>query len=138
MPRGDNAGRPRNGAERMVRTPVTLPPELRSYAKRIGGGSVSAGVRLALQAHMDAAQADAPAQELQVWRHKPTACYYLAVWRGILSAAVGPLPLTQAQAMASGAAPLPAVYSADLTDWLDAAWWRGECEAVGEEQEVQP
>jgi len=132
VPRGDNAGRPRNGAERMVRTPVTLPPELRSYAKRIGGGSVSAGVRLALQAHMDAAQADAPAQELQVWLHKPTACYYLAVWRGILSAAVGPLPLTQAQAMASGAAPLPGVFDADLTDWLDAAWWRGECEEVGE------
>ncbi len=135
MPRGDNAGRPRNGAERMVRTPVTLPPELRSYAKRIGGGSVSAGVRLALQAHMDAARAGHPAQELQVWRHKPTGCYYLVVWRGILSAAAGPLPLTQAQAMASGAAPLPAVYDADLKDWLDVAWWRGECEEVGE---VQP
>ena len=92
MPRGDNAGRPRNGAERMVRTPVTLPPDLRSYAKRAGGGSVSAGVRLALQAHMDAAQAGSPVQELQVWRHKPTACYYLAVWRGILSAAAAPAP----------------------------------------------
>ena len=136
MPRGDNAGRPRNGAERMIRTPVTLPPDLRSYAKRAGGGSVSAGVRLALQAHMDAARAGHPAQELQVWRHKPTACYYLAVWRGILSAAVGPLPLTQAQAMASGATPLPAVFDADLTDWLDEAWWRGECEEVGDGQEV--
>ena len=135
MPRGDNAGRPRNGAERMVRTPVTLPPELRSYAKRIGGGSVSAGVRLALQTHM-AAQAGNPAQELQVWRHKPTGCYYLAVWRGILSAAAGPMPLTQAQAMASGAAPLPEVFDTDLTDWLDEAWWRGECEEVV--GEVQP
>ena len=71
-----------------------------------------------------------PVTTLHVWRHKPTRQHYLIVWRGAFAAAHGPMDCRMAQALCVGALPLPEVADADLGDWAEAAWDRGEMEEI--------
>ena len=121
------AGRPTISTSGLVRVPVYLPPELIAVAGTLGHGNISAGVRAALASLAESAN---PPRELQVWRHKPSGSHYLIIWEGALVAAAGPMPPDQAQAMQSGAQPLPAVFDPALADWADDAWDRGEMEKV--------
>lgn len=98
-----------------------------------GFGNLTAIVRQAIdRMHRDECQpnAEPPVTTLHVWRHKPTGTYYLIVWRGAFAAAHGPYAALIARAMQVGAFPLPEVAAADLGDWAEAAWERGEMEEV--------
>ena len=107
---------------------VTLTPDLLTVAGTLGDGNISAGIRAAL-AHF--ADDVLPQREVQIWRWRGE--HYIVLWQGMMIAACGPMPPEQAQAMCSGATPLPAQWNPATADVLDDAFDRGETERADHE-----
>lgn len=112
---------PQQATERVV---ISLPADLAAAMREIGAGNASEGARMALLHWL--ADNTPPATERQIWRWHEA--HYLVLWQGAMVAAAGPMPLEQAQAMQSGASPLPDQWQPEVADALDAAWERGETE----------
>lgn len=117
------AGRKRLYESGMVKKEVWLPPDLLTVAGTLGNGNVSAGIRAALAM---AAPSVIPQREVQVWRWCDG--FYVVIWQEAMVAAAGPMSQADAEAMRSGAVPLPEQWQPETADALDEAFWRGETE----------
>lgn len=111
------AGRKRKpDGERMVKAETFLPPKLAAEIAALGGGNLSAGLRLAAQQAVRAA-----ACRVEIWRHDATGALFAVLCDGgrPISAA-GPLSDGEADAVRSGHTPA----------WSDAL-----ADAINEEDE---
>jgi hypothetical protein len=121
MPRTGKRGGPRPGAGappryesgRMEMFRGYMPAELIAKAERLGGGKVSAGVRLALENYVEP---EPITRRVELWRHTATGDRYaVQVDGGIVIGASGPLNERGADAVLAGFVP---EWDAELADWI--------------------